>query len=92
MTIHCDTSDWWVLSIIIQCSAVGDDLGRDAEPSLVKQLQLPAFSASLEKAGQGFVQNTDSHKALKSNKSNEMETTPPFILGEALPVVPAKLA
>ena len=76
MTIHCDASDWRVLSILLQYSAVGDDLGRDAEPSLVKQLQLPAFSASLKKAGQGFVQNTDSHKALQSKKSNEMETTP----------------
>ena len=25
-----------------------NDLGREADPSLIKQLQLPAFSASLE--------------------------------------------
>lgn len=79
---------------MMRCSNLGDELGKEVELSLVKRLQLPAFSASLEKAGLEIVSSKE--KTLKfmaeSGKMNKSEASPSFILGEALLVVPAKLA
>ena len=80
---------------MMRCSNLGDELGKEVESSLVKKLQLPAFSASLEKAGLEIVSNKEKETLkfmAQSGKMNESEAFPPFILGEALPVVPAKLA
>ena len=74
------------------CFDLGDELGNEADPSLVKQLQLPEFSADLAKMGQATPASNSTIKGIsQSDKPNEMEIPPPFILGEALPLVPAKL-
>ena len=65
---------------------LGEDLGKDTETPLVRQLNLPAFTEHLEKVGQ------ETHTVTSQPvKVKDCEATPPFILGEALPVVPAKL-
>ena len=43
-------------SIIMKCFNLGDELRKGVESSLVKKLQLPAFSASIEKQGWGLCQ------------------------------------
>ena len=74
------------------CFDLGDELGNEADPSLVKQLRLPEFSADLAKMGQVTPASNSTSKGIsQSDKPSEMEMPPPFILGEALPVVPAKL-
>ena len=74
------------------CFDLGDELGNKADPSLVKQLRLPEFSADLAKMGQATPASNSTIKGIsQSHKLNEMEMPPPFILREALPVVPAKL-
>ena len=73
----------------MRCCDLGEDLGRDTKTSLVKQLHLPAFTEHLEKAGQE-VSETRTVTSQQA-KAKDCEAPPPFILGEALPVVPAKL-
>ena len=81
-----------IVAIWFSFPQLGDELGKEVDPQLVKTLQLPAFSASLEEAGQKNIVNQDLPNSTSyPDKPNEMETSPPFILGEALPVVPAKL-
>ena len=61
-------------------------MGKDTGTPLVRQLNLPAFTEHLEKAGQETRTVTSQLVKVK-----DCEAAPPFILGEALPVVPAKL-
>lgn len=73
-------------------SDLGNDLGKEVEPSLLKQLQLPAFSSDLEKVGRTILASNDTPTTTSQfNNLNKIEVASLFILDEALPVVPTKL-
>ena len=80
---------WIVSNIYVAVTYVGEDLGRDTETSLVKQLHLQAFREHLEKRGQEVSKTRTATS--QQVKLKDCEATFPFILEEALPVVPAKL-
>ena len=76
---------------MLRCSDLGNALGKETATALVKNLQLPAFVDKLERAGQGDLRVPDTPRVTKLDKPAKVEAPLPFILGEALPVVPAKL-
>ena len=85
MATHCE------FVVMLRCSNLGNALGEEATAALLKNLQLPAFVDKLERAGQGDLRIPDTPRVTQSDKPSEMEAPPPFILGKALLVVPAKL-
>ena len=89
MVIHCMVHQLADMVNNKGCFDLGDKLRNEADPSLVKQLRLLEF---LAKMGQATSANNGTIKGIsQSDKPNEMEMPPQFILREALTVVPAKL-
>ncbi len=73
----------------------GGELGAELSPAELESLRLPGFSKGRERDESWG--RTESGTILREEKgtreevSSEVELNRPFVLGEALPVVPAKM-